>query len=381
MDINKILEQVIQIDKKIFRIYEDMTVNDYIGKSNDEKIKELKVLIELENWAYKLLNLDYENLKHMIDKFEKMPISDLEKEISEDILLKKATFDLTQLLEYRIEDKYVEKLVLCRIYDYFNKLYYFDPKTPKDINCYKEKGKLIPKKDDETDIYITDASYLIMKKLSIKEYERTAINEHNVVLTFNTSCKKELEKEAETDIEQVTIMLLEIKSDIDVRNRYFYLDEIYRRIFNNKTLENRVMSADFVFDNLYEQFSIQSSSNKANKKFLEVYRGQISYLVIYDLIHYLFSFKDNEFIGNTKINKYHIIAFNIYIEALKGYISVMRSDELTAIKKTCYLHYQDVIKNNKCAQMIYSCFSEKSYDQLQSFINIGIDKEKVKQYE
>lgn len=380
MDINKVLEIVIQVDKKIFRIYEEMTVNDYLNKPNDLSIIELKKLIELENWAYKQLNLNYEDLKNIIDELEKIPITNLEKEISKDILLKKVTFNYNELLEYRIENKYVEKLVLCRIYDYLTKTYYLFEQTPKDINCYIERGKLISKKDDETDIYITDDSYLTMRYLTSKEYQKIATMEHNIVLAFNTNCKKELEKEAQVDIEQVITMLLEIKSDMDTYNRYFYIDEVYRRIFNNKTLENRVINADFIFDNLFEQFSIQSSYNKANKKFLKVYRSQISYLIIYDLIHYLFNFKDNNFIGNNVISRYNIITFNIYIEILKGYISVMRSDELEAIKKTCYIHYQDVIKDNEYAKMVYSCFKANSYDQLQGFINIGIDKEKIKQY-
>lgn len=381
MDINKILDNVIKIDKKIFRVYEEMTINDYEGKSNEQKIYELKELISLENWAYKNLNLSYENIKLILDKLEKLSIGDCEKEISQIILCEKIKTNSMQLIHYRVDDKYVEQLVLCRVYDHLSKLYYLDDRTPKDVNCYIEGGQPVAKKDDETDIYITDDSYFKMRLLSEKEYIKKAISEHRVVLAFNKRCKKKLEIEAQTDIEQMLIMLLDIKSDIDVNNKYFYFDEIYRTMFNNKTLEYRVIGADFVFDDLFEQFSIQHNSVQANKDFLKVHREQLSYLVIFEFIHYLFSFTDSKFIGDDYKAKNNIILFNIYIEKLKAYISVIRYDELNAIKIACYKHYQEIIDNNKCAEMVYSCFDQNRYQMLYDFVNMGVEDNKVKSYQ
>lgn len=372
MDIEKIFEQIIIIDKEILNIYQTMIINDYQVKSDEKLIEQLKKLIELEKWAYQKLNLSYEQIGKIIDLLEIDSIPEVD--LANDLLLNKIKSD--NILEKHLKEKEIKQLINYRIKIYLESIYYLDSKTPKNINYYTEGINEIEKKDDKCDIYLTDSSYLQMRLMSEKQYIACALANHDVVLTFNTNLKKKLEIEAITDIEQLLIMLLELKSSLDGNNRYFYIEEIYYNIFKNKILEDRVISADFNFENLFEQFSTNQFSNENNKKFLNIYRQQISYISIYDYINYLFSFEDNDFQYDAN-GKYNIISFNIYIEYLKSYICVMRYDELVAIRDACYQIYKNIIDNNKCAKMVYYCLSDECYDRMQGLLNMD-KKEKIK---
>lgn len=375
MDLEMFLKNVISVDQQILKIYQNIIINEYLQKDNEKNIKYLKQLIELEKWAYQKLNLSYEQIGKIIDLLEIDSIPEVD--LARNLLLNKIKSN--NILEKQLKEQEITQLINYRIKIYLESIYYLDSKTPKNINYYPEgiEGiNEIEKKDDKCDIYLTDSSYLPMRLMSEKQYIACALANHDVVLTFNTNLKKRLEMEAITDIEQLLIMLLELKSSLDGNNRYFYIEEIYYNIFKNKILEDRVISADFNFENLFEQFSTNQFSNENNKKFLNIYRQQISYISIYDYVNYLFSFEDNDFINYIN-GKYNIISFNIYIEYLKSYICVMRYDELVAIRDACYKIYKNIIANNKCAKMVYYCLSDEYYDRMQGLLNMD-KKEKIK---
>ena len=369
MNIKTLFENVISVDKQILKIYQNIIINEYLQKDNEKNIEYLKELIELEKWAYSKIDLSYLKLNFVLEELEKCMIPEIE--LSNTILFTKIKSD--NILENSLEEKYITQLIFYRIYLHLEEIYYLNPQTPKKINCYNESSRIIDKKDDKTDIYLTDASYVAFRNETEQQYIKNALENHTVVLTFNTELKKQLELEAMVDMEQLAIMLLKIKTSIDVNNRYFYIQEIYFNMFKNKRLEERVIKADFYFDDLFDQFSTCKFHNQNNIKFLKIHREQISYISIYEYIKYLFSFVDNDFTQDID-GKFNIVIFNSYIEYFKAYIGMMRHDELVAIRDTCYKCYKEVIDNNNYAKLVCYSLTDECYNQAQTLLNIDKTK-------
>ena len=98
-------------------------------------------------------------MNFVLEELEKCMIPEIE--LYNTILFTKIKSD--NILENSLEEKYITQLIFYRIYLHLEEIYYLNPQTPKKINCYNESSRIIDKKDDKTDIYLTDASYVAFR--------------------------------------------------------------------------------------------------------------------------------------------------------------------------------------------------------------------------
>ena len=320
----KMFEPIYKIDKKIFKIYQDIKRKIIQNINIESEKKELKEWVELENKFLEKLSLEKKDLTSIIQLLTLKLEHTNDKRLSLDILFQNEKYLEENDVEIVLNSD-MEKMITLRLLKHIRDLHYLKETTKKNIRTYNLGNLTLPQLEDLTDIYVNENYYSFYSQSS-EQFVKYAQKQKEKVYAFNIETKKRLELLSDLDFNAYYIFFLDTVSNAKRKDSNFYANYEYDLVFMNKDIEKMMIDLNFDIELILWIIS-HDDFMTANRKFIKLYRSHISFEAMKEVLVFFQSID----IDKTLDNKFSVFEYSINQLFLKTCVTFLTEEDYKAI--------------------------------------------------